>query len=80
MNCNEVTVNDANWTIKSFTISYELNGILHEEDVIGSTIPSAFQNDVQSNAPNQISIKDIVLENASNTEKPIKSITIKLMN
>lgn len=80
LNCNEITVNDASWTVKSFTINYEMNGNMIEENVIGSAISSNFQNSVQTNSPNQLFIENVILVDANNVEKPLKSATFKLVN
>jgi len=80
LNCNEVVVNDASWTVKSFTISYKMNGNIIEENIIGNTIPSNFQNGVQTNSPNQLFIENVILVDANNVEKPLKSTAFKLVN
>lgn len=61
--CSTLTLNNNQYTIKSFSISFKINGVVYDADVIGNTIPAQFKQDIQTYNPTYILIRKVVLTN-----------------
>lgn len=80
LNCNELTVNDATYSIQSLKLGFEANGNYYEQNITGSIIPQTFLTNIQTYSPDKIYIEDIILVDGNNITKPIKGFTIVVTN
>ncbi|TXB65324.1 hypothetical protein FRY74_07840 [Vicingus serpentipes] len=80
LNCNELVVSNATFSVQTLKIGFTVNGNYYEQTITGNTIPQTFINNIQTYQPNLLYIEDIVLIDSNNQEKNLKPIKIKVSN
>ena len=79
VNCNDLLTNHQNWTVKSFTVSFEVNGTEYNYDVVGFNFNSQIHQAIQNLSPTKILIRKVILIGATNNEREMGGIKITVI-
>lgn len=79
LNCNELTINNPDFTIVSVKIGFEANGNYYEQNITGTSIPQSFLDNIQNNTPDKLFFDEIIIQNQSSETKKIKAYSIKIV-
>lgn len=79
LNCNELTINNPDFTIISVTIGFDVNEDYLEQNITGTSIPQSFLDAVQNNTPDKLYFEEIIIQNGNGETKKIKGYSIKIV-
>lgn len=77
--CNDLLTNHQNWTVKSFTVSFEVNGTEYSYDVVGFNFNAQIHQAIQNLNPTKIFIGKVILIGANNYERDMEGIEITVI-
>jgi hypothetical protein len=74
VNCNQLTTGNPNWSIKSATLSFDINGNNTNWNLTSSAITPQVQQSIQTNQPATIVIKNIVLVDSNLLQSLLRTL------
>ena len=77
--CNDLLTNHQDWTVKSFTVSFEVSGTEYNYNVTGFNFTQQIHQAIQSLSPSKIVIDRVVIINASNYERKMGGIDVTVV-
>lgn len=77
--CNDLLTNNPNWAVKSFSVSFEVNGVEYNYNVEGYNFELQIHQAIESLNPSKISIFNVIVVNATNYERKMEGIEITVI-